>query len=469
MYEPNDTIVAVSSATSDKRAIVRISGLATLEVLQRIFISEIDISKAQITTGQVVIDNELKVDAILYLFPAPNSYTGDCLAELHIHTNSPVIERLIGNLLLLDLRMASAGEFTARAYLNGKIDLAQAEAVGEIVASSNRFQLAAAEKLLTGSLSKTANQISLSVMDLLSRIEAGLDFSGEDIEFITRSQGIEKLTEINAQLEQLLAGSISYESMIDLPSVGLAGLANAGKSSLLNKLLNRKRSIVSGERKTTRDILTGLLELAKSSCIIFDCAGLLPFDQQHNILDELAQQTAVESLQNASIVIFCVDISSADFDEDVSVFKFIEPKSLIAIATKSDLLSEDELVVRLKKLKELFGFDFLPTSSETGDNLILLGDMIDKKIISLAASPAAATTGKMLDTKCELALTARHRQAVNEAISNTNQAICELELGNDEIVAMLLRSVYSSICLIESVPVDEQVLSNIFGRFCIGK
>ncbi|MCK5226211.1 MAG: 50S ribosome-binding GTPase, partial [Planctomycetes bacterium] len=314
MYELDDTIVAVSSATSDKRAIVRISGLATLEVLQRIFIPKIDGSKAGITAGRLVIDDELKVSAILYLFPAPNSYTGDCLAELHIYTNSSVVEQLISNLLSLDLRMASAGEFTARAYLNGKIDLAQAEAVGEIVASSNRFQLAAAEKLLAGSLSKTANQISLSVMDLLSCIEAGLDFSGEDIEFITRSEASEKLTEINTGLNQLLAGSISYESMLDLPSVGLAGLANAGKSSLLNKLLNRKRSIVSGERKTTRDILTGLLELAKSSCIIFDCAGLLPFDQQHNILDELAQQTAVESLQNASIVIFCVDISSADFD-----------------------------------------------------------------------------------------------------------------------------------------------------------
>ena len=469
MYELDDTIVAVSSATSDKRAIVRISGLATLEVLQRIFIPKIDGSKAGITAGRLVIDDELKVDAVLYLFPAPNSYTGDCLAELHIYTNSSVVEQLISNLLSLDLRMASAGEFTARAYLNGKIDLAQAEAVGEIVASSNRFQLAAAEKLLAGSLSKTANQISLSVMDLLSCIEAGLDFSGEDIEFITRSEASEKLTEINTGLNQLLAGSISYESMLDLPSVGLAGLANAGKSSLLNKLLNRKRSIVSGERKTTRDILTGLLELAKSSCIIFDCAGLLPFDQQHNILDELAQQTAVESLQNASIVIFCVDISSADFDEDVSVFKFIEPKSLIAIATKSDLLSEDELVVRLKKLKELFGFDFLPTSSETGDNLILLSEMIEKNIIGLAFGEMSATSNEPRATGYGVALTARHRQAVNEAISNTNQAICELQLGNDEIVAMLLRSVYSSICLIESVPVDEQVLSNIFGRFCIGK
>jgi len=161
----------------------------------------------------VAIDSELKVDAKLYLFLSPHSYTGDDLAEIHIHTNPSVTEALMGNLLSSggQIRMAGPGEFTARAYLNGKMDLTQAEAVNEVVVSSNTFQLAASEKLLAGRLGQTTSRIRSELMDCLSLIEAGLDFSGEDIEFITRSETTERLTQIKNELERLLSGSVSYE------------------------------------------------------------------------------------------------------------------------------------------------------------------------------------------------------------------------------------------------------------------
>jgi len=469
MYDLNDTIAVVSSPTSDNRVILRITGPDTIGVCRQIFDPPVSAGKSFVATGRVTIDAELEVDAKLYLFLAPHSYTGDDTAEFHAFTNPSVIQSLMSSLLSKGLRPAGPGEFTARAYLNGKIDLAQAEAVNEIIVGSNKFQIAAAEKLLAGRLAEKTTKIRDSLMDCLSLIEAGLDFSTEDIEFISRPQALESLDGIKEQLQQLLSGSISYESVIDLPSVGIAGAPNAGKSSLLNKLLGTERSIVSSRPKTTRDVLTGLLNLPHCRCVLFDCAGLTL--EMSNVLDELAQAAAVESLQNCSVVVFCVDISKADWAEDAAIRRLIEPQNLIAVATKSDLLGADILTENLAGLAEIFGVDFIATSSRTGLGLELLREIIDNKILAktTAEAPRPQAQYTLRDTQYDIALTARHRQAVTEAIENISQAADELKAGNDDVVAMLLRGAYQAVSNIEAVHVDEQVLDNIFKRFCIGK
>jgi len=480
-----------------------------------------------LVTGSVTIDNELEVDAQLYLFLAPHSYTGDDIAEIHLHTNPAVTEALMGNLLGRGLQMAGPGEFTARAYLNGKIDLAQAEAVNEIIVSSNAFQLAAAEKLLSGRLSETTAKVRSTMMDCLSLIEAGLDFSAEDIELETVAEVIERLLGVKEQLEQLLSGSIRYESLIDLPAVGIAGAPNAGKSSLLNKLLGKERSIVSHRRKTTRDVLTALCTLAHCRCVLFDCAGLVlcpdPISDPtgkvsngaDNVLDELAQQAAIEALRNSAVVVFCIDISKANWSEDISICELIEPShtkkqiaakcgfgaGLIPVATKCDLVSEQVLSNRLAELNELFspapkstpanrfssmdnktehnktyfGAGFLVTSAETGAGLDLLREAIDKKIIEVEPGFKTSKSGTnplFEGTQSSVALTARHKQAVTEAIENVSESISELRAGNDEVAAMMLRAAYQAVSGIESATgghVDEQILEQIFSRFCIGK
>jgi tRNA modification GTPase len=408
----------------------------------------------------VVLDDELEIDAQLYLFPAPHSYTGDDVAEMHAHTNPVVTEALMGNLLERGPRMAGPGEFTARAFLNGKIDLAQAEAVNEIIVSSNEYQLAAAEKLLDGRLAETTARLRKRLMDCLSLIEAGLDFSGEDIEFIARPEAVKRLAAIEDQLEQLLLGSISYESLIDLPAVGIAGAPNAGKSSLLNKLLGKERSIVSPQHKTTRDVLTGLWTLAHCRCVLFDCAGLVI--GADNILDELTQQAAIEGLRNSAVVIFCADVSKTEWSQDAAIRKLIEPKVLVPVATKCDLPPEQVLSSRLAELNESFGAEFLPVSAQTGAGIELLRNTIDSKLTEKFEIPRASA----------VALTARHRQAVNEAIDHVSESIDELKAGNDEVTAMMLRAAHQAVSDIDSsaaTHVDEQILEQIFSRFCIGK
>ena len=469
MYALNDTIVAVSSPASQQRVIIRVAGPHTLDEIGRVFRPRISKKTNNVTSGSITIDADLKVDAKLYLFLSPHSYTGDDLAEIHLYTNPAAVEALIGKLLSRRLRMAGPGEFTARAYLNGKVDLAQAEAVAKIVASSNQLQLAAAEKLLAGRLSETTEKAASSIMDCLSLIEAGIDFSTEDIEFIKRPEAIARLTKIKTELEQLLAGSISYESVTDLPAVGIVGTPNAGKSSLLNKLLGTARSIVSAQHRTTRDVLTGLLTTAHGKCVLFDCAGLII--QPDNILDQLAQAAAIEAVQNSSAVVFCVDISKQDWSEDAAIKKIIGPKSLIPVATKSDLLSKELLAKRLARLNKLFIPEFLSTSAKSGAGVELLRSIIDRKLMELSVGSTHWTAyGSQLTAHVSsVALTARHKQAVTEAIENIDDAVNEVKADNDEIVAMLLRVAYRAVSDIARHDLDEKLLQNIFRKFCIGK
>jgi len=472
VYRLDQTIVAVSSPTGGARTIVRIAGETAIQTCRRIFTPAF--GAGRLHSGQVMLDDELGIEAELYLFRAPHSYTGQDMAELHLWTSRAVLDALIEKLLQMGLRPAGPGEFTARAYLNGKIDLSQAEAVNELVVSSNTLQLAAAEKLLAGGLSESTAEIRSAILDCLSLVEAGLDFSGEDIHLITADETIHRLERINAQLEALLAGGISCESLVELPSVGVAGAPNAGKSSLVNRLLGTDRSIVSHEPKTTRDVLTGVLELDHCRCVLFDCAGLV--SEPAGLMDELSQQAAIQALRHSRLAVFCVDVSKEDFTEDSAVRRHIETAELIPAATKCDLLDSQALAARLERLKQLWGLEFLPSSSKGPPGVDSLRRAIDQRLLggSIRPVPGRAPVSGGIDTP--LALTARHRQAVTEAIENIGQAISELRTAGDqaagEIVAMMLRAANQSISAVERTgcgDVDEQVLERIFSRFCIGK
>jgi len=477
MHDLSDTIVAVSSPSGGVRSIVRITGPNTLQICEQVFgpgqdrrISSLrsEVCHATILSGQVQINDDLAVDAWLYLFFAPRSYTGEDLAEMHVCGSRVIVETLVQNLLARGLRAAGPGEFTARAYLNGKLDLAQAEAVNEVISSSNRLQLEAAEKLLSGRLTKAADAIRSDLLDVLSLIEAGLDFSGEDIEFIKAQEAAERLGAIRKSLGELLAGSIRYETLVDMPAMGIAGAPNAGKSSLLNALLGWERSIVSPQPKTTRDVLSGVLTTDRLQCVLFDCAGLVV--EPANTLDELAQRAAIEALQSCSAVLFCVDAAKADLREDVAVRTLIRPKSIIYVATKTDLVSEADWSQKMRELESVFSAAFLPTSAKTECGLQeLLGLCASVIIGGKSQSQPQSALSNLKSEVSTVALTARHRQAVTEATEQIAQAIAEVTRGNEEVAVLMIRAACQAISQIEQQSLDEQVLDRIFRRFCIGK
>lgn len=459
MYDLNDTIVAVSSPASAQAVIIRVTGPRTIDILNTIALPPLNAQIHKIVPVKFHLDDDFQINADIYLFPHRSSYTGDPLAEIHFWSNPSLTETVVNKLLAAGCRTAQPGEFTARAYLNGKMDLSQAEAVNNIIMSSNRLQLSAAEKLLAGRLTQTAAEVSKEILDCLSLLEAGMDFSEQDIQFVTKDDAIKKISAAKTKLAQLLSGSITFEAVMDLPAVGIAGAVNAGKSSLLNALLGRQRSIVSPEQKTTRDILTGIIESANSRYVLFDCAGLIT--QPQNQIDILAQAAAVEALNNADVVIYCVDIAKADFAEDAAVLRSFDNKIIVPIATKTDLLDQNGISKKLQVLKSQFQMDFLPLSSIKNSGLVQLTNIIDEKLLCSSDSTEAQSAA--------VALTARHRQSVSEAVSNLAGAIEQLQIDNDEVAAMLLRAAFQSLATLEHEHIDEKILDNIFSHFCIGK
>ncbi|MFH1614312.1 MAG: GTPase [Planctomycetota bacterium] len=461
MYDVNDTIVALSSPSGRSfNSIVRISGPETLEIIRGLFAPAPRQVERRIYRGTVSIDEDTKVAARLYLFIAPNTYTGDDLAELHILAGEPLLNRLIDSILARGARLAGPGEFTARAYLNSRIDLAQAEAVAQIVAATNRFQLSAAEKLLAGNLAKTTSRLCRELLELISRIEAGLDFATEQIEFIEQHEAIRRINQIRKQLQSLLDGSIHYEAIINIPSVAIAGPTNSGKSNLLNTLLGYERSIVSQERATTRDVLSGLLELPNSNCILFDCAGFV--QEKKNLLEELAHVATMEAVKSANLVLFCTDITTEVSPEDAEILHAINNDRLICLATKQDLIQHQEDITRqLGKLQKMFGHNFTPVSALKGTGIENIKALLDCALVDLAGTSA--------ESDSQIGLTLRHRDSVNQAIQNLNEAVPHIELKNDEVASLFLRAGYHALSLLERENIDDKILDLIFERFCIGK
>ncbi|MFA5553837.1 MAG: tRNA uridine-5-carboxymethylaminomethyl(34) synthesis GTPase MnmE [Phycisphaerae bacterium] len=458
MYELNDTIAAISSPASDRLVIIRISGPDTIEHLNKFFSPELSQNQHGIFNGKITIPQVPHIDAAVYLFAARRSYTAENLAEIHFYGNPALTEEIMRKFLSSGVRLARPGEFTARAYLNGRMDLSQAEAVNKIITGGNRFQLNAAQKLLAGRLTRTVSQASQQILDCLTLIEAAMDFSQEDIEFITKDQAQKTLNQIKNNLEELISTAISYENTIDLPAVGIAGSPSAGKSSLLNALLGQQRSIVSSQPKTTRDVLSGIIELEHCRCIVFDCAGLLAAPKTQ--IDSLAQQAALNALQNAELTIFCVDASKQDLTEDLAIRNLIIPKNFIALAAKCDLLDETRLNRRLAELKEKFGSDFLPSSSKNSLGLDTLRKTVDSVIIGEGCDE--------YQTAC-VAVNARHKHSVTQAVENLRNAVTHIKSGSDEIAAMMLRAAHQAISSIAHEHLDEKILDKIFGEFCIGK
>ena len=459
----NDIIVAVSSvsvgAGQTGRSIVRLSGAGVWGVLEGVVAPLPEAAANTVVPCRVQAGSGPDIDATLYCFRGPGSYTGEDMAELHLWAAAEVIEQLL-RLLCERARLAGPGEFTLRAYLNGKMDLTQAEAVAQIVSSANTFQLAAAEKLLHGKFSATIAAVRTEVLDLLSLIEAGLDFTEEDIEFIAAEDAAARIIARRDLLQGLLDGSVRLERMIDLDAVGLAGLPNAGKSSLLNALLGTQRSIVSPVEATTRDILTGVLDLSGVSCVLFDCAGLLPDADARETVDRLAHQAAVDALGQAEAVLFCIDAGKASFEAELRILSQVQTKTLLPVITKADL-ADAAAIGRLEaQMKDHFAAPFCITSARTGAGLADVKGRIENALISGRSGDAHAD---------RLTLNRRHQERIEDAVKTLGLAADELQAGREDTASMLLRQSYETLGGLERENVSEKILDSIFSRFCIGK
>ena len=463
MYNTADTIAAISSPTNGIRKILRISGPSAINAITEIAVNPLSLlDKPSVSDNLIIVDPQLKLPCELMIFPSPNSYTGDDLIEIHINANNKVLDCILTQLCVQHCRLAQPGEFTARAYLNGKMGLAQAEAVSEIISAGNDFKLNAAQKLLAGKLSKTVSNLRNELLDTMTLLEAGMDFSEEDIEFISCCDAISRLKAISTGIDNLLTGPVNYESIIDLPTVAIAGVTNAGKSSLLNTLAGCKRSIVSSQAATTRDVLDCKVELENTDCILLDCAGFV--EKNETILDELATASAIEAISTATIVIFCIDVAKNDYVQDsaalLNIYKHHQGP-IIAAITKCDQVEPDLLAKKLGGLNTLVTGELFFTSSKNGTGIDSLKSHINSVLLEIF-SPLS-------ETDDAITINRRHRRTLESAKRNITSAVAELDQSSNETAAMFIRTSYQSLAGIEDETIDEKMLERIFANFCIGK
>ena len=482
MYPDNDTIVAVSSAqASAARGIIRLSGTQSAELAATVFSSAQPAATAPSSpsftqpatppklnhapgwtrlTGQCQLSERITCPAQAYIFHSPRSYTGQEMVELHLPGSPALLEIVIDQLLTAGARSAQPGEFTARAFFNGRLDLTEAEAVAEVISAQSDAQLRAAQRLLSGALHRRCGSLATHLATTLAMVEAHIDFADQDIEPTSASQIKGQATQIEHEIASLLTDSVSWEQLDHLPRVVLAGPANAGKSSLANTLLQMDRNIVNVIAGTTRDILTAPLALSKGECLLVDTAGLGQVD------DPLAPQTqslATNTATDADLLLWVFD-ASADPQQQAASSPPPQAFSgnLILVANKTDIATEKQLKQAITHWKGILpNAKTIAVSALLAANIPQLRHAIETTLdIETTESPAAQS----------IALTTRQRHSLQAAAESITRAI---DLFTDsaelELIALELRTALDHLGEISGAVVTDDVLGVIFSHFCVGK
>jgi tRNA modification GTPase len=431
-----DTIAAISSAVGPAaRMIVRMSGRDAAQIAAQ-FWSDVLPEPSTAARGTLRVAS-LRVPASLYVFRAPRSYTGEDLVEFHIPGSSLLARMLLDGLIRAGARAADPGEFTARAYFNGRIDLTEAEGVAATIAASSEQELRAARQLLAGELARRLQPARNLIADTLALVEVGIDFSDEDVTFLSAAQVRERTSQADEMLSELLSGSSRFERLGHEPQVVLVGRPNAGKSTLLNALAGHERAVTSPVAGTTRDVLTADVPLRRGMVKLTDAAGMI--DLQGNGIERQMRANALRAVESADIVVLVVDV----LDEQPAP-ALPRPADLL-VNTKADLVEP--------RPSETFR-----VSAKTGENLEQLRNELDRLAFGETAGGGAS-----------LALNARHVRAIGEARDALDRAAARIDDGAAELVALELREALDALGQVVGMVTPDDLLGRIFSAFCIGK
>lgn len=461
----DDTIAAIASAPGPGlRGIVRLSGPRTLALVETLF--EITDSpgfpnqlRPTSTRGRMTIDDDLEVDVDLYLWPTKRSYTRQPTAEFHLIGSRPVLDMVLNKICDCGARLARPGEFTLRAFLSGRIDLTQAEAVLAVIDSSGEQQLDTALRQMAGGLAGPLGSIRDDLMGTLAELEAGLDFVEEDIEFITRHQLLNQLESAEQKLETVQRQISVRDRGADASRVVLWGEPNSGKSSLFNSLLGTQQSIVTEVAGTTTDFVVGVLVLKSMKLDLVDTAGA---EERAEYVASQAQQHRIEQQEQADARLFCIDSLRAPTPWEKEQLSQLTT-ACVVVLTKIDLHSPDSK--RLTKLTHQIrasGFDgpIVATSSQSGDGLDQLGDEISLAVINSQSADQSIVGTTVLRASESL-------RDASAAVGHAKDAV-ENELG-DELVASEIRRSLEALGQVVGAIYTDDILDLVFGRFCIGK
>ncbi|MGM0647017.1 MAG: tRNA uridine-5-carboxymethylaminomethyl(34) synthesis GTPase MnmE [Bacteroidota bacterium] len=459
----NDTICALATAGGSAAiAVIRISGSDTFSVLEKIFCpaqknKTLDSVRGQtLHFGRICEQEEVIDEVLLSVFRAPHSYTGEDVAEISCHGSEYIQQRIMELLLAQGIRLAEPGEYTMRAFMNGKMDLSQAEAVGDLVASQSQSQHQLAMQQMRGGYSETMKMLRKQLLDFTSLIELELDFSEEDVEFADRKKFLELIGEIQSEIDQLIQSFKTGNVLKKGIPVAIIGKPNSGKSTLLNTLLNEERAIVSEVPGTTRDIIEDSIIIDGIQFRFIDTAGLRETAEE---IETMGIEKTYQKIEQASVILYLFDAASLTVEEveqeldDFRKHVDMHEKQVIILGNKIDMLERSP-----RHFSKLVSLETIFISAKRKENLKMVTDSLLRSV-----------NQQQLETDTVVS-SARH----HEALSKAREAMTSVERGMQQgiptdLLSIDLRTALYHIGSITGDISTDEILGNIFNRFCIGK
>ena len=460
MYN-NDTICALATAPGIAAiSIIRVSGENAIDSCSKIFKSKnkntLEFKSHRIYFGYIQNETEIIDEVLMSIFKAPKSYTGENAVEISCHGSVYIQQKILELLISNGARIAKPGEFTMRAFLNGKLDLSQAEAVADLIASHSNTSHALALDQMRGGFSNIIKELRQQLLNFSSLIELELDFSEEDVEFADRKALNSLLSTLKIEIIKLINSFALGNVLKHGIPVAIIGKPNVGKSTLLNSILNEERAIVSDIPGTTRDTIEDTLNIKGVTFRFIDTAGLR---ESYEEIETIGIERTYQKIEQASIILYVVDISETSVDEIIASLKDFEQhiknktKRFIVIANKTDLLYQTP-----QHLRELLSLEVIFISAKRKENINLITDSLLKSV-----ETEKATDNTMISN-------IRHYEALDKTLEAINQI--EIAIENkipSDLIAIELKTALFHLGEITGEITNDEVLGNIFKNFCIGK
>ncbi len=458
MYEV-DTIAAIATAmTNSGIGIIRVSGSDSIDIVDKIFVS---VKGKKLTTvnshtihyGSIVYNGEIIDEVLVSVMKAPHSYTKENVVEINCHGGVVVINKILEIVCENGARIAEPGEFTKRAFLNGRIDLSQAEAVIDIINSKNEYALSNSVRQLRGSISEKIKTIREKILDEISFIETALD----DPEHISLEGYTKKLEEVvdesMNELKKLIDTSNNGKVVVEGIKTVILGKPNAGKSSFLNALIGEERAIVTDIEGTTRDSLEENINIDGLSLKIIDTAGIR---DTVDIVEQIGVKRAKDLAKEADLIIFIVDSSKDLDDNDYEIMKLIKEKKYIVLLNKSDLNSR----VEIETLNELDKSNIITISAKNNEGIDLFEDRVKEMFLN----------GEINFNDEIFVTNARQKESIINAYSSLKLVKKSIEDNMPEdFYSIDLLNTYEELGKVIGEALEDDLVNNIFSKFCMGK